>query len=88
MIYHLAHKFMVGEEYMYEIQEVFNLTLLDTLVTLVGTPLSGSALDNTCIWIDLGILKYIVDQSIDRLNSIVPPRKTLKNILSSTWVIG
>jgi hypothetical protein len=49
---------------MQEIQEVFKLTLLDTLVTPVGTPSSGSALDNTCIQTSLGILKPSIDQSI------------------------
>jgi hypothetical protein len=41
---------MVREAYTQEIQEVLKLTLLDTLVTPVGTPSSGSASDNTCIW--------------------------------------
>jgi hypothetical protein len=41
---------VVGGIYSQEIQEVLNLTLLETLVTLVGTPSSGSASDNTCIW--------------------------------------
>ena len=41
---------MVGGTYSQEIQEVLNLTLLETLVTPVGTPSSGSASDNTCIW--------------------------------------
>jgi hypothetical protein len=79
---------MVGEAYTQEIQEVFKLTLLDTLVTPVGTPSSGSTLDNTCIWTGLGILKPVVDQPIDHLTAIVPPRTTLEKILSSTWVIG
>jgi hypothetical protein len=87
MICHSLHKSMVGEEYTSEIQEVFNLTLLDTLVTHVGTPSSGSTLDNTCIQTGLGILKPTVDQLIDHLNDIVPSRTKLKKILSSTWEI-
>jgi hypothetical protein len=69
---------------MKEIQEVFNLTLLDTLVILVGTPSSGSALDNTNILIGLGILKPSIDQSIGLLTAIVPLRTTLRKIISST----
>jgi hypothetical protein len=82
------HKSMVREAYTQEIQEVFKLTLLDTLVTHVGTPSSGSASDNTCIQTGLGILKPSIDQPIDHLTAIVPPRTTLGKILSSTWVIG
>jgi hypothetical protein len=41
---------MVREAYRHEIQEFFKLTLLGTLVTPIGTPSSGSPLDNTCIW--------------------------------------
>jgi hypothetical protein len=62
--------------------------LLATLVTPVGTPSSGSASDNTCIWIDLDLLKPSVDKPIGRLTAIVPPRTTLGKILSSTWVVG
>jgi hypothetical protein len=62
--------------------------LLATLVTLVGTPSSGSALDNTCIWIDQDFLKLSIDKPIGRLISTVPPRTTLGKILSSTWVVG
>jgi hypothetical protein len=40
---------MVEKAYTHEIQEVFKLTLLDTLVTHVGTPSSGSASEKTCI---------------------------------------
>jgi hypothetical protein len=80
---------------MQEIQEDFKITFLDTLLTLVGTPLSGSALDNTCIqtcaskylWYiksPLGILKPTIDQPIDHLNYIVPLITTLEKILSST----
>jgi len=61
--------------------------LLITLVTLVGTPSSGSALDNTCIQIDLDFLKLSSDKPIGRLTAIVPSRTTLKKILSSTWVV-
>jgi hypothetical protein len=82
------HKSMVGEAYMQELQVVLKRTLLATLVTLVGTPSSGSASDNTCIWIDLDILKPSIDKPIGRLTAIVPPRTTLGKILSSTWVIG
>jgi hypothetical protein len=56
---------------MKETKEVFKLPLLENPVTLVGTPLSGSALDNTCIQIDLGILKPVVYQPIDCLTNIV-----------------
>jgi hypothetical protein len=59
------HKSVVGEAYMQEIQEVLKLTLLDTLVTPVGTPSSGSASNNTCIQTGLGILKPSIDQPID-----------------------
>ena len=38
---------MVGETYTHERQ--VDATLLDTFVTLVGTPSSSSALDSTCI---------------------------------------
>jgi hypothetical protein len=62
--------------------------LLATLVTPVGTPSSGSASDNTCIRIDLDLLKPSIDKLIGRLTAIVPPRTTLGKILSSTWVVG
>ena len=62
--------------------------LLATLVTLVGTPLSGSASNKTCIWIDLDILKPSIDKMIIRMTAIVPPRTKLENILFSNWVIG
>jgi len=62
--------------------------LLATLVTPVGTPSSGSASDNTCIRIDLDLLNPFVDKLIDHLTTIVPLRTTLRNILSSTWVVG
>jgi hypothetical protein len=58
------HKSMVGEAYMQELQVVLKRTLLATLVTPVGTPSSGSASDNTCIQIDLDILKPSVDKPI------------------------
>jgi len=66
------------------IQKVFKLTMLHTLVTLVGTPLSGSASHKTCIQIGMGILKPSIDQLIGRLTAIVPLRKALERILSST----
>jgi hypothetical protein len=61
--------------------------LLATLVTPVGTPSSGSALDNTCIQIVLDLLNPSIDKLIDHLTAIVPPRTTLGKILSSTWVV-
>jgi hypothetical protein len=78
------HKFAVREAYMQKIQEVFNLTLLDTLVTPIGTPSSGSALDNTYIWTGLVILKPTKDQPISRLTVIVPLITTLGKRLSNT----
>jgi hypothetical protein len=92
------HKSAFREAYMQEIQEVFKLTLLDTLVTPVGTPSSGSASDNTVYGLalpstsgisgaPLGILKPAIDQLIGCLTVIVPLRTTLEKILSSTWVI-
>jgi hypothetical protein len=62
--------------------------LLATLITLIGTPSSGSASDNTCIRIGLDLLKPSIDKSIDHLIVIVSPRTTLGKILSSTWVVG
>jgi hypothetical protein len=62
--------------------------LLATLVTHVSTLLSGSASENTCIHIDLDLLKPSIDKPIGRLTAIVPPRTTLRNILSSTFVVG
>jgi hypothetical protein len=62
--------------------------LLATLVTPVGTPSSGSASGNTCIWIDLDLLKSSIDKPIARLTVIVPLRRALGKILSSTWVVG
>jgi hypothetical protein len=59
--------------------------LLATLVTPVGTPSSSSISNNTCIHINLDLLKPSIDKLIDFLTAIVPPRKTLKNILSSTY---
>jgi hypothetical protein len=61
--------------------------LLATLVTPVGTPSSGSASNITSIKIDLDFLKPSLDKPISCLTAIVPPRTTLKNILSSTWVV-
>jgi hypothetical protein len=62
--------------------------MLATLVTPVGTPSSGSALENTCVWIGLDYLNPLLDKPIGRLTAIVSPRKTLGKILSSTWVVG
>jgi hypothetical protein len=61
--------------------------LLATLITLVGTPSSGSASENTCIWINLDLLKPSIDKLIGHLTSILPPRTTLRKIVSSTWAI-
>jgi len=69
---------------MQELQVVLKCTLLASLVTPVGTPLSGSASENTCIQIILDLLKPSIDKPITRLIAIVPPRTTLRNILSST----
>jgi hypothetical protein len=55
---------MVGEAYTQELQVVLKHTLLATLVTPVGTPSSGSASDNTCIQINLDILKPSIDKPI------------------------
>jgi hypothetical protein len=62
--------------------------LLATLVTHVGTPSSGSASNNTCIWIGLDLLKPSVDKLIGHLTAIVPSRTTLGKILSNTRVVG
>jgi hypothetical protein len=61
--------------------------LLATLVTPVGTPSSGSASENTCIQIELDLLKPSIDKPIGLLTAIVPPGTKLGNILSSTWVV-
>jgi hypothetical protein len=87
-IYHSTHKSIVEKAYTHELQVVLKRTLLATLVTLVGTPSGGSASNDTCIQIDLDILKPSIDTPIDCLIATVPPRITLENILSSTWVIG
>ena len=79
---------MVGEGYTHEIQVILKHTLLSTLVTLVGTPSSGSSSKITCIWIGLDTLKPFVDKLIIHLTSIVPPIKTLRKIIYSTWVFG
>jgi hypothetical protein len=84
MIYRSTNKSKVTEAYTQEIQEVFNITLLDTLVTPVGMPLSGISSENTCIRTFLGIIKPFVDQPIRFLIVLVPPRTTLRKILSST----
>jgi hypothetical protein len=52
---------MVEEAYMQELQVVLKRTLLVTLISPVGTPLSGSASENTCIQINLDILKLFID---------------------------
>jgi hypothetical protein len=62
--------------------------MLATLVTPIDTPSSGSTSDNTCIQINLDLLKPSIDKPIGCLTAIVPPRKTLRKILSSTWVVG
>jgi hypothetical protein len=79
-----VHKSTVGEAYMQELQVVLKRTLLDTLVTPVGTPSSGSASDNTYILISLDIMNPSIDKTINSLTTIVPPRTTLEKILSST----
>jgi hypothetical protein len=82
-----TNKSMAVEAYTQELQVVLRCTLLATLVTPVGTPSSGSASGNTCIQIDLYILKLSKDKPINLLTIIVPLRKTLGKILSSTWVV-
>jgi hypothetical protein len=67
MNYCSMHKSTVGEAYMQGIQEVFKLTLLDTLVTHVGIPSSGIKSNYTCTQTDLGILKPSIDQPIGHL---------------------
>jgi hypothetical protein len=62
--------------------------LLATLVTPGGTPLSGSASYNTCIRINLDLLRPSIDKPISLLTAIFPPRTTLGKIISSTWVVG
>ena len=62
--------------------------LLATLVTPVGTPSSGSASDNTCVWIDLDYLKPSLYKPIGHLTAIVSPGTSLEKILSSTCVVG
>jgi hypothetical protein len=62
--------------------------MLATLVTPVGTPSSGSASNNTYVWINLDYLKPSLDKMIDPLTAIVSSRIELRKILSSTWVVG
>jgi hypothetical protein len=81
------HKSTVGEAYVQELQVLLKHTLLATLVTPVGIPSSGSISDNTCIWIDLDILKPFADKLINLLIFIVPLKATLVKILYSTWVV-
>jgi hypothetical protein len=61
--------------------------LLATLVTLVGTPSSGSASNNTYIRIGLDLINPFIDKPINLINSIVPLITTLRKILSSTRVV-
>jgi hypothetical protein len=82
------HKYMVKESYTQELQVVLKHILLATLVTPVGTLSSGSASYNTCIQINLDILKPSVNKPIDHLTIIVPMGTTLRKILSSTWLVG
>jgi hypothetical protein len=56
------HKSDGREAYTQEIQEVFKLTLLDTLVTLVGTPSSGSTSDNTCTHIFSSLYLWYIER--------------------------
>jgi hypothetical protein len=58
--------------------------LLATLINHIVTPSSGSTLDITCIQIVLYLLNPSIDKPIDYLIYIVPLRKALKNIISST----
>jgi hypothetical protein len=76
------------DSYTQEIQVVLKRTSVGPLVTPVGTPSSGSASDNTHVWIGLDYLKPSLDKPIGRLTAIVSPRTTLGKILSSTWVVG
>jgi hypothetical protein len=76
------------DSYTQEIQVVLKHRYVDHLVIHVGTPSSGSASDNTCVRIGLDFLKPSLDKPIVHLTVIVPPRTTLRKILSSTWVVG
>jgi hypothetical protein len=62
--------------------------MLATFLTLVGTPSSGSASDNTCIWIDLYLLNPSIDKPIVHLTVVVPQRTTLRKILFSVEKIS
>jgi hypothetical protein len=73
-----VHKSMDEEAYIQELQVVLKRTLLATLVTPVGTPLSGSTSDNTGIRIDLDILKPSIDKPIGLLTLIVPLRTIVR----------
>jgi hypothetical protein len=75
---------MVRKAYTHELEVVLKNTLLATLVTLVGTPWSGSTSDKTCIQINLDLLNPSIDKKIVLLIVIVPPRTKLGKILSST----
>jgi hypothetical protein len=72
---------------MQEIQVVLKRKYVGHPCNPVGTPSSGSALDNTCIWIGLGILNPSIDKFINHLIVIVSPRITLRKRLSSTWIV-
>jgi hypothetical protein len=72
---------------MKELQVVLKRTLLAILIAPIGTPLSGSASNNTCIQIDLDIMNPSIDKQIGHLIVVVPLRKELRNILCSTWVV-
>jgi hypothetical protein len=87
-ICHYMDKIVVRDSYTQEIQVVLSPHLLATLVTLVGTPSSGSTSNNTCIRIGIDLLKHSIDEPIGHLTVIVPPRTTLEKIFSSTWVVG
>jgi hypothetical protein len=76
------------DSYTQEIQVVLKRTSIGHPCNPVDTPSSGSASDNTYVWIDLDFLNPSLDKPIGCLTTIVPSRKALENILSSTWVVG
>jgi hypothetical protein len=78
---------MVEDSYTQEIQVVLKHTSIGHPCNPVSTPSSGSASENTCTWIDLDLLKPSIDKPISQMTTIVSPRKTLKKILSSIWVV-
>jgi hypothetical protein len=69
---------------MQEIQVVLKRTSVGHPYNPVGTPSSGSASDNTCVWIGLHFQKPSLDKPIGRWFAIVSPRTALRKILSST----